>query len=247
MSKKKNRHRRPNPPQGQVAVAPHAQQQAVDSSDELDGAEDVEDIDTPDAEAESVVDVVLSQASALGAIEPDAGEAMPAPAASAAPSNSTPTWMQQETGDIRGVLIQVAGGRLLLPNATIAEVLSYAEPESDGSGVDWLLGRFRWRGWQIPLIAFSRMAGIGEDKPGLGTKVIVLKALGSDRRIPFFAIVTQGFPRLVTVSRTALSIESQDGDMPSGVQAYVRLNDEPALLPDLLQIEQRLREAREAA
>ena len=27
-------------------------------------------------------------------------------------------------GDIRGVLIQVAGARLLLPNATIAEVLS---------------------------------------------------------------------------------------------------------------------------
>ena len=31
--------------------------------------------------------------------------------------------------DIRGVLIQIAGGRLLLPNATIAEVLSFADPD----------------------------------------------------------------------------------------------------------------------
>ncbi|AXK73498.1 chemotaxis protein CheW [Lysobacter sp. TY2-98] len=180
----------------------------------------------------------------MGSVGPDAHANDPIAPAPVAPS---PSWGQQETGDIRGVLIQVAGGRLLLPNATIAEVLSYAEPESDPSGVDWLLGRFRWRGWQIPLIAFARLAGIGEDKPGLGSKVIVLKAFGGDRRIPFFAIVTQGFPRLVTVSRAALEVEAQDGDLPLGVQAYVRLNDEPALLPDLLQIEERLREVREAA
>ena len=30
---------------------------------------------------------------------------------------------------IRGVLIQVADARLLLPNATIAEVLSFSEPD----------------------------------------------------------------------------------------------------------------------
>ena len=41
--------------------------------------------------------------------------------------------------DIRGVLIQVAGGRLLLPNATIAEVLSYAEPDAVAGAPDWLL------------------------------------------------------------------------------------------------------------
>ncbi len=32
--------------------------------------------------------------------------------------------MSTPSHDIRGVLIQVAGARLLLPNATIAEVLS---------------------------------------------------------------------------------------------------------------------------
>ena len=148
--------------------------------------------------------------------------------------------------DIRGVLIQIAGARLLLPNATIAEVLSFADPDPVENSPDWLLGRIRWRGWQLPLIAFSRLAGIGDDTPGLGSKVTVLKALGGDLRTPFFAIVTQGFPRLVTVSRSALSVESQDM-LPSGVQAYVRLNDEPALLPDLIQVEQRLRELREAA
>ena len=57
---------------------------------------------------------------------------------------------------IRGVLIQVAEARLLLPNATIAEVLSYADPEPVANAPDWLLGRIRWRGWQLPLVAFSQ-------------------------------------------------------------------------------------------
>ena len=73
---------------------------------------------------------------------------------------------------IRGVLIQVADARLLLPNATIAEVLSFAEPEPVADAPDWLLGRIRWRGWQLPLVAFSRFAGIAEERiwvdPGVG-------------------------------------------------------------------------------
>lgn len=184
--------------------------------------------------------------------EPD-GEAdtVPAPAAKAARprtvSMASSGWVPHESGDIRGVLIQIGGGRLLLPNATIAEVLSYAEPEPVESAAPWLLGRFRWRGWQLPLVAFSRLAGIGEEQPGLGSKVIVLKALGGDRRIPFFAILTQGFPRLVTVSRAALEVETGDDTLPEAVQARVRLNDEPALLPDLLRIEHMLQADREAA
>ena len=136
--------------------------------------------------------------------------------------------------DIRGVLIQVAGARLLLPNATIAEVLSFADPEPVADAPDWLLGKIRWRGWQLPLIAFSRLAGIADEKGGLGSKVIVLKALGGDPKAPFFAVLTQGFPRLVTVSEAALVTEETERSLlPNGVQARVTLNQDDALVPDL--------------
>jgi len=141
------------------------------------------------------------------------------------------------TNDIRGVLIQVAGARLLLPNATIAEVLSFADPDPVENAPDWLLGRIRWRGWQLPLIAFSRLSGIAEEKGGLGSKVIVLKALGGNSKTPFFALLTQGFPRLVTVSRNALVADEQGGDLPTGVRARVVLNEDAALLPDLEHVE----------
>jgi chemosensory pili system protein ChpC len=145
--------------------------------------------------------------------------------------------------DIRGVLIQTAGGRLLLPNATIAEVLSYAPPEPIAGAPDWLLGRLRWHGWQLPLVAFADMAGIGSERAGLGTKVVVLKALGGDARAPYFAILTQGFPRLVTVAATALVQDDDGAELPPGVQARVHLNEDAALLPDLEGIERRINEA----
>jgi chemosensory pili system protein ChpC len=141
------------------------------------------------------------------------------------------------SNDIRGVLIQVAGARLLLPNATIAEVLSFADPEQVENAPDWLLGRIRWRGWQLPLVAFSRLSGIAEEKGGLGSKVVVLKALGGNAKAPFFALLTQGFPRLVTVSRNALIAEDEGGELPIGVRARVVLNEDAALLPDLEQDE----------
>ena len=146
--------------------------------------------------------------------------------------------------DIRGVLIQIEGARLLLPNATIAEVLSFADPEPVADAPDWLLGRIRWRGWQLPLIAFARIAGLADEQGGLGSKVIVLKALGGDAKLPHFALLTQGFPRLVTVSRDTLSIDDSTSDtLPKGVQTRVLLNEDVALVPDLAQIERLIGEA----
>jgi chemosensory pili system protein ChpC len=138
---------------------------------------------------------------------------------------------------IRGVLIQVADARLLLPNATIAEVLSYSEPAPIAGAPDWLLGRIRWRGWQLPLVGFSRFTGTGRDEGGLGSKVIVLKALGGDPKHPYFALLTQGFPRLVTVAEAALQAVGDGDDLPEGVLARVRLNEDEALLPDLAALE----------
>lgn len=145
--------------------------------------------------------------------------------------------------DIRGVLIQTQGARLLLPNATVAEVLSYAAPDAVDGAPDWLLGRMRWRGWQLPLVSFPRLAGIADEQGGLGSKVVVLKSLAGDPRNPYFALLTQGFPRLVTVSRDALVAEADQSELPNAVLARVVLKDDGALVPDLTLVEARIRDA----
>jgi len=146
--------------------------------------------------------------------------------------------------DIRGVLITVTNGRLLLPNANVAEVITFSEPEAVENAPEWLLGRVRWRGWRLPLISFSRMAGWSQEDGHLGAKVAVLKALGGNPKLPFFAVLSQGFPRLVTVNATTL-VQSHDmKELPLGVHSRVTLNDDPASVPDLMSLELLIQKAR---
>ena len=136
--------------------------------------------------------------------------------------------------DIRGVLIQIAGSQLLLPNAATVEVLSYVDPEPLDNAPDWLLGQIRWRGWRLPLVSFARIAGTHTEGSSIGTKVIVIKALGGDPKLPYFALVAQGFPRLVTISRDNLIVDSEHMEtLPEGIRLRVMFNEDVALVPDL--------------
>src|SRR4249919_1687101 len=82
--------------------------------------------------------------------------------------------------EIRGVMIPVTGGRVLLPNATVAEVITYSQPESVANAPKWLLGRLSWRGWRLPLFSFPMLVGQLEDESRTNARVAVLKALGGN-------------------------------------------------------------------
>lgn len=156
--------------------------------------------------------------------------------------------MNPQQDDIRGVMINVTNGRVLLPNATVSEVITFAEPEPVPNAPPWLLGRIRWRGWRLPLVSFARLAGYSDTEGELGAKVVVLKALGGNPKLPYFAMLTQGFPRLVTVSHDSLTESAAEGEEhPPGVLIPVILRDDPAVVPDLAQIEQRISDALAAA
>lgn len=142
--------------------------------------------------------------------------------------------------EIRCVLVPVGNLRLLLPNATIAEVITQSKPEPVADAPDWLLGRIAWRGWRVPLVSFATLAGTEEGDAELSVRVAVLKALGGNPRLPFIAVLTQGFPRLTTLN-AELIIPTHDGSaLPPGVRAHVLVRDDVAMIPDLEWLEAEL-------
>ena len=139
--------------------------------------------------------------------------------------------------EIRCVLVPVGDLRLLLPNATVAEVITFTTPEPIAGAPEWLLGRIAWRGWRVPLVSFTKLAGAQEGDAELSVRVAVLKALGDNPELPFVAVVTQGFPRLTTLN-AELIIPTHDGKpLPHGVKAQVLVRDDVAMIPDLEGIE----------
>lgn len=142
--------------------------------------------------------------------------------------------------EIRCVLVPVGNLRLLLPNATIAEVVTQSPPEPVPNAPDWLLGRISWRGWRVPLVSFTQLAGTDASESESSVRVAVLKALGGNPALPFIAVLTQGFPRLVTLN-AELIIPTHDGSpLPPGVRAQVLVRDDVAMIPDLEWIETEL-------
>jgi chemosensory pili system protein ChpC len=147
----------------------------------------------------------------------------------------------QPAHDIRGVLITATGGRLLLPNASVAEVITYSEPEKVPNAPSWLLGRSRWRGWAMPIVSFARLAGWATEEHEFGAKIAVLKAIGGNAALPYFGVLTQGFPRLVTISTANLQETSDHrAALPIGIHAEVMFSDDEAVVPDLVAVEQLL-------
>jgi len=144
--------------------------------------------------------------------------------------------MSETPRDIRGLLITVAGGRLLLPNANVSEIITAATPEPVADAPPWLLGRVRWRGWRVPLVSFSLLSGIAERDGALNAKVTVLKSLTVQPRMPYIALLCLGFPRLTTVSPDML-VPNGEGQGVPGVRMGVLVRDDPAWIPDLPEIE----------
>ncbi|MDE1894229.1 MAG: chemotaxis protein CheW, partial [Xanthomonadaceae bacterium] len=112
--------------------------------------------------------------------------------------------------EIRCVLVPVGSLRLLLPNANIAEVIPQSAPEPVPHAPAWVPGCIAWRGWRVPVVSFTKLAGIPEGDAELSVRVAVLKALGDNPRLPFIAVLTQGFPRLTTLN-AELIIPTSDG------------------------------------
>ena len=145
--------------------------------------------------------------------------------------------------EIRGVMVPVTDGRVLLPNATVAEVISYTKPEEIANAPAWLLGRLPWRGWRLPLFSFPMLTGRLQDESRSNARVAVLKAIGGNASMPFIALLAQGFPRLTTITQELLIPTSDEHPHAPGVRAEVLVRDDRAVIPDLDAIEEMVAKA----
>lgn len=144
--------------------------------------------------------------------------------------------MAHSNDEVRGVLVQSADERLLLPNATVAEMLSRVQVQAIEGAPAWLPGQIQWHGFQVPLVSFARLAGLGDDPAG-SSKIVVIKTLSGNAAMPYMALLTPSFPRLVSVPRDGLLADASEEALPIGVHMRVLLGDEAALLPNLEQLE----------
>ena len=125
---------------------------------------------------------------------------------------------------------------MLLPNATVAEVVLYRKPDPVEGAPPWILGTIVWRGWRVPVISPVVLAERENEEDPSRANLAILKGLGG--KVSHLAVPARGVPRLTTVGPG----DAEVGDAPigNGVLRPVMIDGEAADIPDLDQIQRML-------
>ncbi|HFC30159.1 MAG TPA: chemotaxis protein CheW [Oceanospirillales bacterium] len=140
--------------------------------------------------------------------------------------------------EIRGIMIPVSKEKkVLLPNAIIAEVVSYDDIKKVDNAPDWLLGNINWRGYDIPLICYETLS-TGKNLDGKITgRVAVIKALGDIEKMPYFAMLVEGVPRLQLVTQGDLQVHEMEDEENNAIASRVTIAEDMSEIPNIRYIE----------
>lgn len=150
--------------------------------------------------------------------------------------------MSEAESSVFALLVSLQGGRLLLPNLAVAEVVSLdgLQPPSAGAPA-WLLGRLPWQGLEIPVLRFESLNGKAVDAPGRRSRAVIINTLGRKLATGRFGLLCDGYPHLATIERDALQpTELRPDDHAAFVLSRAVLGGESVAIPDLEALEQAL-------
>lgn len=140
--------------------------------------------------------------------------------------------------EIRGVLIPLQGEQLLLPNAAVAEVIDYREPDAVDAAPAWVLGTTAWRQRNLTVVRLEKLLGLQTEGDSPRQRIVICHTLDSDARRPFIGIVAAAIPRLVRLREEGLTGGDLGAELSNApVHARVSVDDQVALIPDLTAIE----------
>lgn len=140
---------------------------------------------------------------------------------------------EQSPQTLRSLLIPLQEGHAILPNNTVAEIMPFATPVAIDNAPSWVLGKLLWRAQIVPLISLECLAFDMPPEPDIRSRIVVLKALNGDHRLPHFAILAASSPRLVNLKRTAIVLNETGVTTVPGVLSRVRIGDLVGIVPNL--------------
>jgi chemosensory pili system protein ChpC len=141
---------------------------------------------------------------------------------------------------VRSQLIPLADMRMLLPNTCIAEVIGLGELNPVKKAPDWFLGMMDWRGVRIPVISFEAVNGIAVGEPTRSSRVAVLNGISGNDALPFYGVVSQGIPKLLSLERSAIEVIKKPAQKLPLASEQAQLAEGEAVIPDQKKLEKML-------
>jgi chemosensory pili system protein ChpC len=145
--------------------------------------------------------------------------------------------------ELYSLLVPLAGERLIVPRACVAEVIGYQVPTEMTNAPPWYAGLVSWGGRSVPLVSFEGAFGQSLAVVSSRTRIVIFHAAAGKVQCGYFGMLTQGFPQLVRVNADVIRPDpTRSFPERSPVICQVRMVNETPLIPDLERLEQMIAE-----
>jgi chemosensory pili system protein ChpC len=145
--------------------------------------------------------------------------------------------------ELYSLLVPLAGERLIVPRACVAEVISYQTPTDMNNAPPWYVGLVSWNGRNVPIVSFEGAFGQPLPTVSTRTRIVIFHAASGRLQAGYFGMLTQGFPQLVRVNADVVRPDpSRTFSERSPVICQIRMINETPLIPDLQRLEEMIAE-----
>src|SRR5208337_3179629 len=145
--------------------------------------------------------------------------------------------------ELYSLLVPLAGERLIVPRACVAEVIGYQPPAEMTNAPPRYAGLVSWAGRSVPVVSFEGAFGQALPSVSSRTRIVIFHSLSGKLPSGCFGMLTQGFPQLVRVNADVVRADpSRSFGERSPVICQVRMINETPLIPDLQRLEEMIAE-----
>lgn len=152
--------------------------------------------------------------------------------------------MDQNTQLIKSIILTLKNELVVVPNAAVAEIISVQGVREVGDSPQWLLGKARWRGVEVPVVSYEAAGGDDAQAVNINTQVAVMYSANEDedKKYPYIGLAMHGVPHVSTFSRDQIRVDEQTSADHPMIAQKVRLNGAAAGILDLYAIEEMLQQ-----
>jgi chemotaxis signal transduction protein len=137
----------------------------------------------------------------------------------------------RDKDQIHALAIPTRAGSILVPSATIAEVVNVTAIAPMPLAPAWVIGAVGWRSLAVTVVSFEALLGQAASAPASASKAVVFYPLTGRPQTEFFAILSSSEPRPAAIDSSAVSLGAADLPKSPFVAAGLKLNGQSFWIP----------------
>jgi chemosensory pili system protein ChpC len=127
---------------------------------------------------------------------------------------------------------------LLVPSASVAEVINPSALTPVPFSEPWLLGVVGWRTLAVPVVSFEALLGAPAPSPRRSGKILIFYPMSGRREWEFYGVLAAAEPRPQALDGSQAAVPQAELPDSPYVAAGLRLGNQPMFIPDLEQMKQ---------